>query len=183
LKEVRIHGRGGQGAVTLAELIAYTVIKEGRYAQSFPSFGPERRGAPVLAFLRVNNKPIKIRAEVTEPDVVVVLDPGLMRVIDVTDGIKEEGVVVINTNKSLDMIRSEFKIKDRLVTVDASKIARDVLGRPITNTTMVGALLRAVELADLEDVGEEIRKHFGEKLGEKNVMAMKRAFEEAKIGG
>lgn len=183
MNEVRIHGRGGQGAVTLAELIARAVIKEGKYAQSFPSFGPERRGAPVLAFLRVDDKPIKIRAEVTEPDVVVVLDSGLMRVVDVMDGIKKRGVVVINTKKSPDMIRSEFKIKDRLVTVDASKIARDVFGRPITNTTMVGALLKAINLADLEDVGEEIRKHFGEKVGEKNVMAMKRAFEEAKIGG
>ena len=179
--EIRWHGRGGQGAVTSAELVAQAAIREDRFAQAFPSFGPERRGAPVQAFVRVNSlKPIKIRAEITEPDVVVVLDPGLLTIVNVTSGLKEDGLLVINTKKSAEQIRQEFGYKVRLATVDANHIARELLGVVITNTTMVGALLKATGVVDLESLLEPLNKRFG-RIADRNVNAMKKAFEETVV--
>ncbi|MDO8568473.1 MAG: 2-oxoacid:acceptor oxidoreductase family protein [Dehalococcoidales bacterium] len=181
LVEIRWHGRGGQGAVTSAELIARAAISEGKYAQAFPSFGPERRGAPVMAFDRVDaSSPIKIRAEITQPDVVVVLDPGLLGIMNVAAGLKDNGLVIINTKKSASQIRSEFGIKGRLAVVNANTIAREVLGVPITNTTMVGALLKGTGIVKLESMGEPLQKRFG-KLADRNLKAMARAFEETVV--
>ena len=178
LVAIRWHGRGGQGAVTSAELLAKAAIDEGKYAQAFPSFGPERRGAPVLAFDRIsNNIPIRIRAEITEPDVVVVLDSGLLRIVDVSSGLKETGTLILNTSKPLQDIESRFGNKWRLAVVDASKIARELLGVPIVNTTMLGALIRAIGVIKLESLSEPLRDRFG-RLAERNIDAMKRAFEE-----
>jgi len=163
LTEIRWHGRGGQGAVTSAELLARAAINEGKYAHAFPSFGPERRGAPVLAFVRINSKePIRIRAEITQPDVVVVLDPGLLRIMNVTSGLKTNGIVVINTKKQAEQIRQEFGIGWSLATVDATEIARELLGAPIANTTMVGAVLRATEVVKLESLIEPLKYRFGQ---------------------
>ncbi|HEX7475076.1 MAG TPA: 2-oxoacid:acceptor oxidoreductase family protein, partial [Dehalococcoidales bacterium] len=104
--EIRWHGRGGQGAVTSAEILAEAAISEDKFAQAFPSFGPERRGAPVLAFVRISpNQPIRIRSSITEPDVVVVLDPGLLRIVNVTSGLKPGGIVIVNTTKTAAQIR------------------------------------------------------------------------------
>jgi pyruvate ferredoxin oxidoreductase gamma subunit len=111
LIEIRWHGRGGQGAVTSAELLAQAAINEGHYAQAFPSFGPERRGAPVLAFVRISKQqPILIRAEISQPGMVVVLDPGLLPIVNVTSGLKANGIVVVNTKKEAEPIRQEFGI-------------------------------------------------------------------------
>ena len=179
--EVRWHGRGGQGAVTSAELLAQAAIGEGKYAQAFPSFGPERRGAPVLAFVRVSHEvPIRVRAEITQPDVVVVLDPGLLGIVNVTSGLKEDGVVVINTKKTAEQIRQERGIKATIATVDATKIARELLGVPITNTTMVGAVLRAVGMVKPESMEGPLHHRFG-RLAEKNINAMKKAYEETVV--
>ena len=181
LIEIRWHGRGGQGAVTSAELLAQGAISEGKYAHAFPSFGPERRGAPVLSFVRISsNEPIKIRAEVTQPDVVAVLDPGLLRIVDVTAGLKADGILVLNTKKSAEQIRQEFGFSSTLVIVDATRIARELLGVPITNTTMVGAVIRATELIKLESLVEPLKHRFG-RLAERNINAMKRAYEEAVV--
>lgn len=181
LIEIRWHGRGGQGAVTSAELVAQAAISEDKYAQAFPSFGPERRGAPVQAFNRVDsNEPVRIRAGITQPDVVVVLDPGLLSIMDVTSGLKEEGVVVINTKKSAGQIRSEFGIKERLATVNATKIAKELLGVPIVNTTMIGALMKATNIINLGSMDEPLKKRFA-KLAERNFKAMERAYEETLI--
>jgi len=177
LVEIRWHGRGGQGAVTSAELLAQAAISEGKYAQAFPSFGPERRGAPVLAFVRTSDEPIRIRAGITEPDVVVVLDPSLLRIIDVTSGLKDGGTFVVNTRKSAEEIRAEFGIKWRLATIDATKIAQELLGVPITNTTMIGALLKATGVVSLESLVEPVNKRF-RRLADRNINAMKRAYEE-----
>jgi pyruvate ferredoxin oxidoreductase gamma subunit len=179
--EVRWHGRGGQGAVTSAELVARAAINEGNYGQAFPSFGPERRGAPVLAFLRISTgHPIRVRAEITEPDVVVVLDPGLLPLVKVTAGLKPDGIVIINTRKPVEQIRQEFGINWTLATVDATRIAREVLGVPITNTTMVGALLKATGLVKLESLVEPLEHRFG-RLAERNAKAMRRAYEETVV--
>src|SRR5512135_3320719 len=140
--EIRFHGRGGQGAVTSAELTALAAIEEGKYAQAFPSFGPERRGAPVMAFVRVSETPIRTREKVYHPDVVVVLDPSLLQIVNVETGLKEGGLVILNTKKSAAEVRKETGIKARLALVDASKIAVETMRVPITNTTMLGALLK-----------------------------------------
>ena len=181
LIEIRWHGRGGQGAVTSAELVAQAAINEGRYAQAFPAFGAERRGAPVVAFVRIHtDEPIRVRAEVAEPDVVVVLDPGLLRVVNVTSGLKANGMVVINTKKQPEQIRQEFSLNWSLATVDATKIARELLGVPIVNTSMVGALLRATGVVKLESLFQPLKQRFG-RLAERNISAMKRAHEETLV--
>jgi pyruvate ferredoxin oxidoreductase gamma subunit len=179
--EVRFHGRGGQGAVTSAELIALAAIELGRYAQSMPSFGPERRGAPVQAYMRVGDEPIRVRAEVTRPDIVVVLDDGLTHIMDVTHGLKPGGLVVINTKQPESDLRAAMKYKGRLATVDALTIAMEVLKVPITNTTMIGALLRASNLVPVDAVIPQIQHRFNPKLAERNVAALKRAYEETKV--
>jgi pyruvate ferredoxin oxidoreductase gamma subunit len=181
LIEIRWHGRGGQGAVTSAELVAQAAISEGKYAQAFPSFGPERRGAPVLAFVRINRQePIRIRAEIAQPDIVVVLDAGLLGIVNVAAGLKENGTIVINTKKSFQDIGAEFKVKGKLAKVDATRIARETLGVPITNTTMVGALVKASGVVELESLVEPLNRRFG-RLAERNINAMRRAYEETEV--
>lgn len=179
--EVRFHGRGGQGAVTCAELIALAAIEEGKYAQSMPSFGPERRGAPVQAFLRVAEEPIMVRAEVTKPDIVVVLDDSLIKIIDVTSGLKPGGLLVVNTKHDENHVREHTKFAGKIAIIDALKIAMEVLKVPITNTTMIGALLKAKDVVPVNAVETQIGKRFNPKLAERNVSALKRAFEETKI--
>jgi pyruvate ferredoxin oxidoreductase gamma subunit len=179
LIEIRWHGRGGQGAVTSTELLAQAAISEGKFAQAFPSFGPERRGAPVQAFNRVDEKaPIRIRVDITEPDVVVVLDPGLLDKVDVTSGLKKGGYVIINTRKTAAEISKEFKITGHpIATIDATKIAREVLGVPIVNTTMLGAVIRITGVIKKESAHSPLAKRFG-RLGERNIQAMETAFEQ-----
>ena len=181
LVEIRWHGRGGQGSVTSTELVAQAAISEGSFAQAFPSFGPERRGAPVQAFIRINSKePIRIRSGITEPDVVVVLDPSLLRIANVTSGLKEDGMLIINTSKSFQEIESEFKIRQKLAIVDATRIAREELGIPIVNTSMVGALIRATGVVKLESLIEPLQHRFG-RLAERNINAMKKAYQETLV--
>lgn len=181
--EIRVHGRGGQGAVTSAELVALAAIDGGKYAQSMPSFGPERRGAPVQAFLRVSDEEIRVRAEVTHPDVVVVLDDSLIDVMDVTGGLKDGGLVVINTKRPEKEIREKMRYKGKLASVDALAIALDTLRVPITNTTMIGALLKASAIVSFDLVAKQIEKRFNPKLAERNINALKKASEETKISG
>ena len=176
---IRLHGRGGQGAVTSAELVAQAAIAEGKYAQAFPSFGPERRGAPVLSFVRISDKPIRIRAEVTQPDIVVVLDPSLLRIVKVTAGLKPNGMVVVNA-KSVESVPAEIREKYRVAFIDANRIAKETLGAPIVNTTMLGALVKTSGIIKLESVAEPLKHRFG-KVAEKNLAAMKRAFDETEV--
>ncbi|MFC1873464.1 2-oxoacid:acceptor oxidoreductase family protein [Chloroflexota bacterium] len=181
LVEIRMHGRGGQGTVTSAELIAQAAISEGKYAQAFPSFGPERRGAPVQAFIRIDSQEsIKIRAEIRKPDVVAVLDPGLLSIVDVSSGLNEDGIMIINTRKSFQEIRSEFNIKQKLALIDATTIARELLGVPIVNTTMIGAILKVTGVTQIESLIEPLKRRFG-RIAEKNINAMKKAYEETKV--
>jgi pyruvate ferredoxin oxidoreductase gamma subunit len=178
LIEIRWHGRGGQGAVTSTELLAQAAISEGKYAQAFPSFGPERRGAPVQAFNRVDSKsPVRIRADITEPDVVVVLDPSLLDKVNVTSGLKKGGPVIINTRKTAKEIKKEFGIKYPVATVNATKIAREVLGVPIVNTTVLGAVIKLTGVVKKESAHAPLMKRFG-RLGERNIQAMETAYKE-----
>jgi pyruvate ferredoxin oxidoreductase gamma subunit len=178
--EIRWHGRGGQGAVTSCELLALAAISEGKYGQAFPSFGPERRGAPVMAFNRVSDQPIRVRCGIDQPDVVVVLDPGLLKIMNVPAGLKPEGTLVVNTRKSLNEIKKEFGWEWRLAALDGTKLAREILGVPITNTIMLGALLKAVPIVDVDSLTEPIEHRFG-RIAEKNRAACQRAYEETVV--
>jgi len=175
--EIRWHGRGGQGAVTSCELLALAAIDEGRHAQAFPSFGPERRGAPVQAFNRVSQEPIRVRCAISQPDVVVVLDPGLLRIMNVPSGLKDGGILVVNTKKALDDIRAEFGWKWNLATIDATRLAREMLGVPITNTIMLGAVVKATGIVQMESLVEPLKHRFG-RIGEKNINACRQAYEK-----
>jgi 2-oxoacid:acceptor oxidoreductase gamma subunit (pyruvate/2-ketoisovalerate family) len=177
--EIRWHGRGGQGAVTSVEMIALAAIEAGKYAQGFPAFGPERRGAPVMAFNRVSDKPIKIRSGIYQPDVVVVLDPSLVNLVPVTDGLKPGGILIVNTSKPADEIRKTLNYKGKLYIVDATHIAREELGVPIANTTMLGAVLKATGVLNLNAMKSPLEHRFG-RVAAKNMSAMKRAFNELK---
>jgi pyruvate ferredoxin oxidoreductase gamma subunit len=180
MKEIRFHGRGGQGAVTSVELLALAAIEEGKFAQGFPSFGPERRGAPVLAFSRVDDKPLKLRCKIVSPDVVVVLDASLLRIQNPPADLKEDGIIVLNTPKSAAEIRQEYGYTHTLALVDGNKIAREVLGVPIVNTTMLGALLRATGIVKVESLEAPLKERFGP-LAVKNFNALKVAFEQTII--
>ena len=169
LVEIRWHGRGGQGAVTSAELLAQAAISEGKYAQAFPSFGPERRGAPVLAFDRIDEKePIRIRAEITEPDVVVVLDPSLLGIVNVTAGLKKDGTRHHQHQEDRRPDWQGVRHQEAVATVDATRIAREMLGVPIINTTMLGALIKATGVVDMKSLMEPLENRFG-RLAERNI--------------
>jgi pyruvate ferredoxin oxidoreductase gamma subunit len=175
--EIRFHGRGGQGSVTSAELLAIAAIGEGKYAQAFPSFGPERRGAPVVAFCRISDQPIKIRANVYEPDIVLVLDSTLLKIVNVAAGMKPDGILVTTSKESPEKVRELLKIKNRLAVVDAIKIAMEILGVPITNTAMLGSLVKASELIKKESFILPLKERFG-RIAEKNIAAFERAYQE-----
>jgi pyruvate ferredoxin oxidoreductase gamma subunit len=178
--EVRWHGRGGQGAVTSVELLALTAIGEGKYAQGFPSFGPERRGAPVAAFNRIDDHHIKVRSQIYFPDVVVVLDESLIGMVNVADGLKPEGILIVNTAKTAKEIAEITKFKGKIATVDGSSIAWKELGVPITNTTMLGALIKCTNAVKLDSVQGPVDHRFG-RIANKNLAAMKRAYDEVKF--
>ena len=181
--EIRFHGRGGQGAVTSAELMAQTAIGSGKYAQAFPSFGPERRGAPVTAFLRISDQPIRIREKVYNPDVVVVLDPTVMNVTKVDAGLKDDGVLIINSAHPIADIRKQYGFKQKIATIDALTIALEVLRVPITNTTMMGALGKVCGAATPDQVREPLMNRFGPGLAPKNQEAFERAYQTNKVEG
>jgi 2-oxoisovalerate/pyruvate ferredoxin oxidoreductase gamma subunit len=163
MRELRIHGRGGQGAVIASKVLAVALFREGRQVQSFPAFGVERRGAPVTAFLRVADTPIRLRCEITEPDSLIVLDPTLVEAIDVASGLKEGGGILINTDRPPSSYR-ELAARFRVATVDASRIAAaHGIGsrtQPIVNTAILGAFARWSGLVALDSVcaaiGDEI---------------------------
>jgi pyruvate ferredoxin oxidoreductase gamma subunit len=177
--EFRFHGRGGQGAVTSAELLAQAAIAEGKFAQAFPSFGPERRGAPVLAFARIDDENIRLRQAVYQPDVVIVLEEALMGIVDVESGVGETGVVVINTHKTAEEIRKKYNLKRTLWLVDATKIAIEGIGRPITNTTMLGAAIKSTGCVAMGSMEGPLLERFGQKIGPLNLKVMLSAHEEA----
>ncbi|MBM4340093.1 MAG: pyruvate synthase [Deltaproteobacteria bacterium] len=178
--EIRFHGRGGQGAVTSAELLALAAIWEGKYAQAFPSFGPERRGAPVVAFCRISEQSIKIRANIYQPDIVVVLDSSLLKIVNVAAGLKPDGIIVTTSKDPAEKVKEMLNVKNRVGAVDASKIALEVLGLPITNTTMLGSVVKASGLVKKESFIPPFKERFG-RIAEKNISAFDRAYQETVI--
>ncbi|NQT07402.1 MAG: 2-oxoacid:acceptor oxidoreductase family protein, partial [Candidatus Omnitrophica bacterium] len=165
LLEIRWHGRGGQGAVTAAKILAESAILDGKFIQAFPEYGPERAGAPVRSFTRISTAPIYIHSQVTEPKVVVVLDPTLLEVIDVTEGLTEDGTLVVNTNESAKDLRDRLKIKGRKIfTVPATDIAIKELKRNIPNTPMIAALLKATGILELATVEKNFKEKYSKKF-------------------
>lgn len=183
LTEIRWHGRGGQGAVTAAKLVAEAALEQNKYFQASPEYGPERMGAPIQAFTRISPIPINIHCNVTNPDIVVVLDPSLVSVVNVTDGLAADGVLIINTEMTPAEIRAANNIKNhKLFTVDANKIALECINKAIPNTPMLGALLKATGIMDVDKVAEHMRASFGKKFSQEiidgNIQALTRAYEE-----
>jgi 2-oxoacid:acceptor oxidoreductase gamma subunit (pyruvate/2-ketoisovalerate family) len=181
LVEVRWHGRGGQGIVTVSRLLAHAALLDGKFVQAFPEFGPERRGAPVTGYTRISDEPISIHSHIYTPNIVVIVDPTLIGQIDVTKGLVEDGTVVANTEREPQELRETLKIEEaKVYTVNAVRIALDVLGRPIYNTAMLGALVKASSLVSLESLSKVVMERFPGTVGEKNVAVIKKAYEEAK---
>ena len=179
VEEVRWHGRGGQGAVLGASILgSAAALYEGKYAVSFPSFGAERRGAPVQAFTRIADRVIRSRSQIYHPTKIIVLDDTLIEVVNVTDGAPAGASILINTRKPA----SELSIPDYLgsVTLDASAIARDIIGVAIVNTTMLGALAGATNLVSLDSIKRAITDALPEKIAKRNIAAAEAAYQEVK---
>lgn len=174
--KIRIHGRGGQGSVTLAHLIAEAAHEEGSWPQAFPAFGVERRGAPVEAYARIDDEKITDRSQVSEPTHVIVQDSSLLEFVDVTDGLVEGGTLVVNT--AADPSSLPIDVDARTVTVDATEIAMENLGRPVANTALLGSFAGATDVLERESIESVIMSTFPGEIGRKNVDAAEVAFAE-----
>jgi pyruvate ferredoxin oxidoreductase gamma subunit len=178
--QVRIHGRGGQGVVTAAEMLSIAAFEEGRHAQAFPSFGSERTGAPVVAFCRIADKEIRLREPIMEPDALIIQDPTLLHQVDVFSGLKRDGYVLINTSKSLDELGVGEFLKDwnpaRVCIVPATEIAIKCVGRPVPNVPLLGGFAAISQLLKLESVIKAINDKFSGKVAEGNVAAATEAY-------
>ncbi len=180
--QIRIHSRGGQGAKTAAQILAEAAISGGKFAQAFSEYGPERSGAPMKTFFRVSNQPIRLHCDVKEPDLILVIDPSLLDSINVTEGLADNGVVIVNCGGSPAEIRKHLKKKNcEVYNLDGTKIAMELFGKDIPNMPMLGALIKVTGLISCEQLIESVRKKFSRKLGEtlteKNVEALKRGYE------
>ena len=178
--EIRLHGRGGQGVVTASRLLASAALIEGKYCQSIPMYGTERRGAPVTAFVRIGEKNRMIRSLIHEPDYVVVLDPFLRKNVDVTEGLKPEGTVIINSVIPPEEI--EFPRLYTVVTVDATKVALETIGLPITNTSILGAFSKGTGQVKLESLLKAVKTEMPGRMAEANVKAIEIAYNRILIG-
>jgi pyruvate ferredoxin oxidoreductase gamma subunit len=179
--QIRIHGRGGQGVVTAAELLAVAAFEQGHHAQAFPSFGSERTGAPVVAFCRIDEREIRVREPILAPDVLIVQDPTLLHQVDVFQGLQPDGWVLINSRRTFDElgvgeIAQRFR-HERLATVPATEIAMRHLGRPLPNAVLLGGFAALSGLVGLDAVAHALRERFPAKVAESNVAAATEAYE------
>jgi len=179
--QVRIHGRGGQGVVTAAELLSVAAFREDRHAQAFPSFGSERTGAPVVAYCRIDDQPIRLREPILAPDALIIQDPTLLHQVDVFGGLVPDGYILINTSRTFeDLGLGEFVgsfSADHLCTVPATEIAMKHVGRPLPNAALLGGFAALTGRTSLESVNAAIREKFPAKVAEANVLAAAAAFE------
>jgi pyruvate ferredoxin oxidoreductase gamma subunit len=173
--QVRIHGRGGQGVVTAAEILSVAAFLEGTHSQAFPTFGSERTGAPVVAFCRIADRPIRAREPIVEPDALIVQDPTLLHQVDLFGGVGPDAYILINTARSfgelgLDGFVEQYR-RERLLTVPASELAREHLGRPLPNAALLAAFAALTGVVQVDSVVAAIRRHFAGEVGERNVAA------------
>ncbi len=178
--QIRIHGRGGQGVVTAAELLSVAAFMEGRHAQAFPSFGSERTGAPVVAFCRIDERAIRAREPIAQPDALIIIDPTLLHQVDVFGGVAPDGYILINTSHSfatmgLKDLYHQFR-PERMHTVEATELARECLGRPLPNAALLGGFAAMTGKVSIDSVAAAIRERFAGAVGEGNVAAAQRAY-------
>ncbi|MFZ2196615.1 MAG: 2-oxoacid:acceptor oxidoreductase family protein [Thermodesulfovibrionales bacterium] len=186
--EIRWHGRGGQGTVTAAKVLADSCLGGGRYVQAFPEYGPERAGAPLRAYNRISSTKLRMHCPVLEPDIVAVADATLLDSINTAEGAKENTIFLVNTSKDPKEIKGKLQAgqKQKVFSVDATKIAIECFGRAMPNSPMLGAICKITGLITLEHLLEDVRKSFGKKFSQKiidgNLEATKRGYEEVKEG-
>jgi pyruvate ferredoxin oxidoreductase gamma subunit len=186
--EIRWHGRGGQGTVTAAKVLADTCLSGGRHVQAFPEYGPERSGAPLRAYNRVSSKPLRMHCPVLNPQVVGVVDSTLLDSVNVSEGATENAIFVINTPKAPGEIKEKLNSKpgQKVFTIDATKIAFECIGRALPNASMLGAVCKVTGIVSLEHLLEDVRKSFGKKFSQKiidgNIEATRRGYEEVTEG-
>src|SRR5574340_1130896 len=184
--EIRWHGRGGQGTVTAAKVLADACLSGGRNVQAFPEYGPERAGAPLRAYNRISSKELRMHCPVLNPQIVSIVDATLLDSINVADGATEDAIFLVNTSKNPEEIRAKLKAKpeQKIFTVDATKIAIDCIGRALPNAPMLGAICKATNIVSLDNLLEDVKKSFGKKFSQKiidgNLEAARRGYGEVK---
>ena len=182
--QIRIHGRGGQGVVTAAEVLSIAAFREGKYAQAFPSFGSERTGAPVVAFCRIDDKEIRLREPILAPDALIIQDPTLLHQVEVFSGLQPHGYILINTTRSFEELGiGEFIASfrpERLCTVPATELAVKHVGRPLPNAALLGGFAAVTGLLGLDSVAAAIRDKFPGRVAEGNVAAATAAYESVR---
>lgn len=186
LIEITWYGRGGQGVVTASKVLAETALETNRYFQSAPEYGPERAGAPIKAYTRLSDDPISIHSNIEQPDIVIVLDPTVIGAVDVTAGLKPDGLIIINTSKTPQQMRKHLKrTSGRMATIDATRISLDEIGRDMPNTPLLGAFAAVTGIFNVEEIIKQTRARFDKKLApqviEANVRAIQRAAAEVHI--
>jgi pyruvate ferredoxin oxidoreductase gamma subunit len=178
------HGRGGQGVVTANEILAETAIREGKYVKAFPEVGPERMGAPIRAFTRISSQPIRVHSQVYAPDIVIVLDPTLVGKVKITAGLKKDSTVLANYDGTSKELQDALQTDVKCYAVDATKISTEEIGRPMANTSMLGALVRVSSIVAFGSLEDQMTSKFTGKLPDKvivkNLSALKRAYAEVK---
>ncbi len=181
IMEIIFFARGGQGAKTAAEIIAQAAVGEGKFVQAFPSFGPERSGAPTKTYLRIAEKTIRSKEPIVDPDVVVVLDETLLSSQIVTTGLDKNEALIINSVKTPQEIKNLIRYEGKIYPVDANGISLEIIGQPRPNTVILGKLIKITELVKLENIIHEFKKIFEEKIGkencEKNILAIEKAYD------
>ena len=187
--EIRWHGRGGQGAKTASLLLADAAFNTGKYIQGFPEYGPERMGAPITAYNRISDTPIRIHSNIYEPDYVVVVDDSLIGAVDVTSGLKDNGAIVINTNENIDSLRKKLNgFSGKIYTIDASKISLECLKANFPNTAMLAAVVNITKIMSKEELVDNMKDAFSHKFAKKpeviepNMEALLRGYDEIKVG-
>ncbi|MFZ2602485.1 MAG: 2-oxoacid:acceptor oxidoreductase family protein [Candidatus Omnitrophota bacterium] len=178
MKEIRIHARAGQGAITTASLLGYTYFLKGMYPSAFPNFGAARMGAPMNAFVRVDSKPVRLRSQIYEPDFIIIVDATLTRGFNCFSGLKEKGIAIINEKEGVGI--PKLNARQKVFVVPATEIAMKTIGRPLGNTALIGAFSAATGELSLDAVLEAIKKRFSGKIQEANIEAAKQGFEFVK---
>lgn len=175
MKEIRIHARAGQGAITTAALLGYAYFKEGMYPYAFPNFGAARMGAPMNAFVRVDSQPVRLRSQIYEPDYVIVVDSTLMRGYNCFSGLKEDGIAIINGEEGLEL--PKLKARQKAFLIPANQIAMKTIGRPLGNTALIGAFAAATGNLKLDTLLEVIKIRFAGKIQDSNIEAVRQGYE------
>jgi 2-oxoacid:acceptor oxidoreductase gamma subunit (pyruvate/2-ketoisovalerate family) len=176
--EIRFHGRAGQGIVTAADLLANAAAMEGKYTQSMPVFGSEKRGPPVASFCRIDEKPIHLREEIRHPDIVVVAEPSVMEEVKVDGGLKENGLIIVNSVRQAGELGLHAK---RIVVFNGTHIAVKHLGKPITNTVMLGTLLKLTGIVKLDSVKKALRNKFPAAIADQNIEIIQEAYDATQV--